>query len=53
MVKKRERTGLGRGLSALMADIDIPSSGAAAADPGDYSARGLRRVAIDRITPNP
>lgn len=53
MVKKRERTGLGRGLSALMADIDIPATGAAAVDPGDYSARGLRRVAIDRITPNP
>ena len=53
MVKKRERTGLGRGLSALMADIDIPATGAVAVDPGDYSARGLRRVAIDRISPNP
>ena len=55
MVKKRERTGLGRGLSALMADIDTtPSVNASAARDGEQAApRGFRRVPIDQIHPNP
>lgn len=53
MVKKRERTGLGRGLSALMADIELPSTATSGNDPATVNARGLRYVAIERITPNP
>lgn len=53
MVKKRERTGLGRGLSALMADIETTSAPEASNRPDPASIRGLRRVPIDRIHPNP
>lgn len=53
MVKKRERTGLGRGLSALMADIETTSGAETADRPDPASARGLRRVPIDQIHPNP
>lgn len=54
MVKKRERTGLGRGLSALMADIEMPAGTAATAAPeAQTTGRGLRRIPIDRIGPNP
>lgn len=44
--KKPERRGLGRGLSALMADLQ----GTEAAPPG---ARGEQQVPIDRLHPNP
>lgn len=54
MVKKRERTGLGRGLSALMADIEVPAGTADTVASGDDAGmRGLRRMPIDRIGPNP
>lgn len=50
MAEKRDRRGLGRGLSALMADIapaeaDAPAEGA--------PARGASMLPIDRIVPNP
>lgn len=57
MVKRRERTGLGRGLSALMADIETPQAASAEADAEsnttEASPRGVRSVPIDRIVPNP
>lgn len=56
MVKRRERTGLGRGLSALMADIETPGetpTGAEATAPSEAAQRGVRTVPIDRIVPNP
>lgn len=53
MVKKRERTGLGRGLSALMADIEVPANATPVGDAAEADARGLRRIPIDRIRPNP
>jgi ParB family chromosome partitioning protein len=55
MAKRRERTGLGRGLSALMADIETPgeASGEAEASTADTQPRGVRTVPIDRIVPNP
>ncbi|WP_439139531.1 ParB/RepB/Spo0J family partition protein [Roseicyclus sp.] len=53
MVKKRERTGLGRGLSALMADIEVPATATPVGDAAEADARGLRRIPIDRIRPNP
>lgn len=51
MVKRRERSGLGRGLSALMADIETPTTTSADAMP--RTPRDTRRVPIDRIRPNP
>ncbi|NKX45100.1 ParB/RepB/Spo0J family partition protein [Roseicyclus persicicus] len=51
MVKRPERTGLGRGLSALMADIEPARSTPEAETPA--SPRGLRRLPVDRIAPNP
>ena len=55
MVKRRERTGLGRGLSALMADIE--TQGEPVANDGTAEAptapRGVRVLPIDRIVPNP
>jgi ParB family chromosome partitioning protein len=56
MTKRRERSGLGRGLSALMADI-----GPATLEKPDFSVaetpsaevRAPRRVPVDRISPNP
>ncbi|AZQ69445.1 ParB/RepB/Spo0J family partition protein [Silicimonas algicola] len=45
---KVERRGLGRGLSALMADVEAPS---AAGSSGSRKAEAT--VAIDRILPNP
>lgn len=49
--KKEPRRGLGRGLSALMADVE-PTSVPAKADEND-SRRPDRLVAIERIQPNP
>jgi ParB family chromosome partitioning protein len=51
MVKRRERSGLGRGLSALMADIETPATTSSDATP--RTPRDTRRVPIDRIRPNP
>lgn len=53
MVNKRERSGLGRGLSALMADIETPGITTAAPDRDLALQRGFRRVPIDQIHPNP
>lgn len=45
--RKDQRRGLGRGLSALMSDVDV-------ADPQQRGARTSdRALAIERITPNP
>jgi ParB family transcriptional regulator, chromosome partitioning protein len=48
MEKRNDRRGLGRGLSALMADVAPVDPNAAPRD-----GRGERRVPIDRIAPNP
>lgn len=53
MVNKRERSGLGRGLSALMADIETPGITTTAPDRDLALQRGFRRVPIDQIHPNP
>ena len=53
MVKRRERSGLGRGLSALMADIETPAPAAPEQAGANRPARDTRRVPIDRIRPNP
>ena len=53
MVNKRERAGLGRGLSALMADIDTASRMTNDQDQASLGPRTLKRVPIDRINPNP
>lgn len=50
MDPKSERRGLGRGLSALMADVGMADSAAGRAEP---SARDQRMVPIEAITPNP
>ncbi len=50
MAEKRERRGLGRGLSALMADVE-PQRTAETDTPA--AARADRIVPIDRIVPNP
>jgi ParB family chromosome partitioning protein len=52
MVKRRERSGLGRGLSALMADIET-SNPASSSESGATDQRSPRRLPIDRIVPNP
>ncbi|SIS51174.1 chromosome segregation DNA-binding protein [Roseivivax lentus] len=50
MVEKRERRGLGRGLSALMADVEPAVQTSATDSP---APRADRLVPIDRIHPNP
>lgn len=47
--KKSERRGLGRGLSALMADVDLNPVGEGEAKP----RRADSSIGIDRIVPNP
>jgi ParB family chromosome partitioning protein len=49
MAKKDEKRGLGRGLSALMADV----APAEAARPDVASPQGEQKIPIDRIRPNP
>ena len=49
MTNKHDKRGLGRGLSALMADLDAPA--AKAAEPAD--ARGQSSLPIERVHPNP
>lgn len=51
MGQKRDRKGLGRGLSALMADMQ-PAEEAAAPDP-EAPQRGERTVPVENIVPNP
>ncbi len=53
MVNRRERSGLGRGLSALMADIEAPSSAGAETVTTGRAGRETRRVPIDQVRPNP
>lgn len=48
--KKAERRGLGRGLSALMADVNMV---AGPLDGGGNRIDGVRQIAIELITPNP
>ncbi len=46
---EKEKRGLGRGLSALMADVDLNDRGAAPAD-----ARPVdQKLPIERVSPNP
>jgi ParB family chromosome partitioning protein len=47
--KKRETRGLGRGLSALMADLDDARSPV----PGPNGASDLRLLPVERVQPNP
>jgi ParB family chromosome partitioning protein len=49
MTDKKERRGLGRGLSALMADV----SPVLATDEGRGSAVGVQTLAVERLRPNP
>lgn len=53
MANRRERTGLGRGLSALMADIETPTGESRAQTSAAAEQRSPRRVPTDRIVPNP
>jgi len=46
--KKADRRGLGRGLSALMADVGLAEVGAAGP-----STPGIQNVPVDKIAPNP
>jgi len=49
MADKKERRGLGRGLSALMADVDMTPDSA----PADTPRKADSTVGLDRIVPNP
>ena len=49
MTNKQDKRGLGRGLSALMADLDAPV--AKTAEPNE--ARGQSSLPIERVHPNP
>lgn len=51
MEKKTERRGLGRGLSALMSDINVEAANQQGADPG--ARRGEIRIAVENLMPNP
>lgn len=51
MEKKPERRGLGRGLSALMADVNL--SNAAPAGTEGRAATSEARIAVEKIFPNP
>jgi ParB family chromosome partitioning protein len=51
MDKKPERRGLGRGLSALMADINVETTTQEAN--GDTSRRGETKIAVENLIPNP
>lgn len=52
MASKREKRGLGRGLSALMADIE-PTSEAPADPSGAVARRADHRIPVEMIHPNP
>ncbi len=49
MDKKMERRGLGRGLSALLADVNLPEPSADAKD----APRPTQVLAVERVQPNP
>ncbi|MGV8985731.1 MAG: ParB/RepB/Spo0J family partition protein [Cypionkella sp.] len=49
MEKKMERRGLGRGLSALLADVNLSDS----APEGQDQARPIQTLPVERIQPNP
>lgn len=51
MTEKKERRGLGRGLSALMADVNLDRDGAEAA--AKAPPRPDLRVPIEKLVPNP
>jgi len=55
MAQKRDRKGLGRGLSALMADIHPDETAETSAETASEGAtpRAERVIPIDRIVPNP
>ncbi len=53
MAKQRERSGLGRGLSALMADINTPGDAGPDAASKVEPQRAERLIPIDRIRANP
>jgi len=48
--KKIERRGLGRGLTALMADVNLSHQ---SADPARAAQRGELRVPVEKLMPNP
>lgn len=50
MDKKPERRGLGRGLSALMADINVETT---SQQPATEGRRAETRVAVENLAPNP
>ncbi len=51
MADKKEKRGLGRGLSALMADVDVRDAGSGAQTGSDRG--GEQKLPIERVTPNP
>ena len=51
--KKNERRGLGRGLSALMADIGIDAPNNDAVDRPQQNRQDLQLLAVEAIIPNP
>ncbi len=53
MASKKERRGLGRGLSALMADIEPSAEEAEASPSAAPPPRGETQIPIERIRPNP
>lgn len=54
MEKKFERRGLGRGLSALMADINVSAAvGEDRAEPGTVARRADTHLPVEKLTPNP
>ncbi|MFY0693156.1 MAG: ParB/RepB/Spo0J family partition protein [Paracoccaceae bacterium] len=52
MAQKKEKRGLGRGLSALMADVDLGSE-TSRPDAGTSAPRSDRQVPVEAIAPNP
>lgn len=53
MARNPEKRGLGRGLSALMADIEPGKSGEASATSSDNQSRAERFIPIDQVSANP
>jgi ParB family chromosome partitioning protein len=51
MAQQRDRKGLGRGLSALMADIEVTTEVPSASSPREH--RGDRLLPVEKIVPNP